>query len=626
MRRLRVLRLLTAGAIGSGIFWIDTFTPLSSAVAVLYVVVLLVAGQALSGRLLWTLAGFCALLSLSSFSLAHGSAPLVSPAQRLVFSLAAIGLTALLVGRNAKSRQMFLTQARLLDITSDALFTRDVHGRVTFWNKGAERLYGWRCEEMIGKEAHEVLASSVSRPISEILDQLLSHGAWEGEISQRCRDGGVRTVWSQWSLETDVGGAPAILETNTDITQLQRAAEALRRSEARYRTIFDTLAISIWEHDFRPVKAALDALRANGVTDMRTYLAQHPDFVRQARAMVRITDVNATALTMMGVAEKSDFFAHLHDFLPETDESFEQCLIAIDEGHPRFESETLVRSRTGEMIPVIVALSFPPGGACLDSIQASVFNLTERRRLQARLDRTRSELDHALRAASLGVLTASIAHEVNQPIAASANGVSAARRWLSQDPPNVAEASEALEDAQRAVERAADVVKGVRALLSRAPVAQTAIAIDALIIDAARFAGRDLDDLDVTLVLEVGASGIQIQGQRLLLQQVMINLMVNGAQAMADSPHSRILTVRTGLDGDHIVIDVLDTGPGFSVETAERAFEAFYSTKPDGMGLGLAICASTVAAHDGAICVIPIGPDQVGGQIRVRLPISRLAV
>lgn len=608
-----------AAGLAMAIFWVDTFTPLSSAVAVLYVVVLLLAGDFLSSWRLWLAALTCAALAMTSFLGVHVRALEWAPTLRFVFSLAAIGATALLVRRNHQARQVLLTQARLLDVTSDALFTRDAEGRVTFWNKGAERLYGWSCDDMLGANAHEVLASTFDRPIEAILAELARDGTWQGEILQRNRDGQACVVLSQWTL--DRPGSGGVLETNTDISALRQASDALRQSEIRYRTIFDTLAISIWEHDFRPVKAALESLREKGVADMRAYLAQNPQFVRDARAMVRITDVNATALRMMGVAEKADFFAHLHDFLPETDESFEQCLIAIDEGHARFESETVVRSRTGEMIPIIVALSFPPNGACLDSIQASVFNLTDRRRLQARLDQARSELDHALRAASIGVLTASIAHEVNQPITAAANAASAARRWLAKDPPDLGEARLAIDDVNRATERAGEVVKGVRSVLAQAPTSLSPLAIDELVGEAARLVGRDLSALGVELKIELSCPQARVRGERILLQQVLVNLLINGAQAMSAGEPSRVLTIRSHHRGGEAVIEILDTGPGFDDETAERAFDAFYTTKPSGMGLGLAICATTLAAHEGGIDILTRAMGAQGGHVRVWLPL-----
>lgn len=618
----RALRLAAAAATAVAVFGIDTFTPLSSAVAVLYVFVLPLAGEALGRRRVWLTAAGCAVLAAASFVLTHGLDPDFATVLRLIFSLAAITVAAVLVCSNLASREALASQARLLDLTADAVLTRDPKGRITFWNKGAEQLYGWTGQEVLGRDLHEVLGSRFEVPLPSAQATLLAVGAWEGEIEQQRRDGATRVVLSRWLLERDPDGGPdTVLETNTDITDLKRTDEALRQSEERYRTIFNTLAIAIWEHDFTPVKAALDELVANGVTDLPAYLGEHPQFAGRVRAMVRITDVNESGLKMMGVSEKADFFEHLDELLPDDDESFGAFLVAMSEGQQRFESQATARTRAGDRIPIVVAITFPHEGACWSRVQASVFNLTEQQRMQERLDRTRAELEHALRAATLGALSASIAHEVNQPVAAASNYTGAARRWLSQDPPNLSEAQQALDKVSVSLERAADVVKGVRALIGRTPTERTRLNVDDLIAGAARVISHELNEHQSSLVLDLQAQGAVLLGDRVLLQQVLINLMVNAAQAMGQAGSEvRRLTVRTRRVDDAVAIEILDTGPGFSVSAAEQAFQAFFSTKSGGMGLGLAICRSTLGAHDGTI-TIHSAPPAAGGHVSLSLPI-----
>ncbi|PXA91038.1 sensor histidine kinase [Caulobacter sp. D4A] len=495
----RRLRLGGAAAIAAAVFVVDTFTPLSSAVAVLYVLVLLLVGEDLPGRRLWAVTLACAALATISFAVAHGRAPHLAPTLRLLVSLAALGVAAFLTGRN------------------------------------------------------------------------------------------------------------------------QQARRTLSLSEARYRTIFNTLAVSIWEHDFRPVQAALDAIRAQGVTDLADHLARHPELVRQIKASVRITDVNATALTMMGVTDKADFFDRLDELLPETDQTFAQFLVAFGEGRRSFETETVVRSRSGELIPVIVALNFPADARGLDRVQASIVNLTERRRLQERLDRARAELEHALRAATLGVLSASIAHEVNQPLAAISNAAGAAQRWLDRDTPDLDEAKDAVADVVTAAAHAAEVVRGIRGLIAHAPAEREPLVVDGLLAASARFVAREVAEHGVELVLEAQAGETVVHGDRVVLQQALVNLMLNGVQAMAGGAVRR-LSVRSAREGDEAVIEITDTGPGFSPEAAERAFDAFYTTKSGGMGLGLAICHSAVAAHDGRIAILP---SDAGARIEIRLPAAQ---
>jgi PAS domain S-box-containing protein len=622
LRASRTLRLSVSAAMACGIFWIDTFTPLGSAVAVLYVLVLLLAGEVLSGRGMWLTAVGCAVLTAISFVHSHWRHPELAPTLRFLVSLAAIAAAAVLSRSNIVSREALAAQARLLDLTADALFTRDTKGRITFWNKGAELLYGWRSQEVLGKDVHETLGSQFEAPLAEVQATLFATGIWEGEIVQRRRDGETRVVLSRWLLEQDPEGGPdAILETNTDITGLKQAVEALRISETRYRTIFNTLAIAIWEHDLTPVKAVLDDLRQEGVSDLRAYVEANPDFVARARAMVRITDVNASGLQMMGVARKEDFFEHLDELLPEGDQAFGEFLLAMDDGRPRFESEAVVRTREGELIPIVVAITFPTEGAGWSRVQASVFNLTERRRMQERLDNARAELEHALRAATLGVLSASIAHEVNQPVAAASNYAGAARRWLAQSPPNVAEADQALRDVSLSLSRVADVVKSVRALIGRTPTERTSLVVDELIADAGRMIARELAEHQATLVLDLQSGDAAMVGDRVLLQQTIINLMVNGLQAMGQAKGPRRLSVGARRSGDEVVVVIADTGPGFTPDAAEQAFDPFFSTKAGGMGLGLAICRSTIAAHDGFITIRPT-PQAPGGHVELRLPLA----
>jgi PAS domain S-box-containing protein len=614
--------LAAALGLAAGIFLIDTFTELSSAIAVLYVLVLLIAGEVLSERRIVHVAAVCGLLTALSFVLTHGRDVEVPALLRFIFSLAVLGVTAVLIHRNARARRTLQAQARLLDITRDAIFTCDVSGKIAFWNRGAESLYGWTAKEALGQDPQALLKSSLPQALRDIEATLAATGQWEGEFDQVRRDGQLLTVLSRWSLERNgAGRGGLILQSNTDVTARNQAAEQLRQSEIRYRTIFETLAISIWEHDFRPVKVALDTLRAQGVTDLGAYLAEHPRFVEDTRALINVTDVNQTALNMMGIGNKSDFFTRLVDFLPEGDDSFASFLVAFFEGRSRFEAETKVRTPSGEMIPVIVTFNLPQDQAGLARVQASVLDITERRRMQERLEIARSELEQALRAATLGQLSASIAHEVNQPIAAARAFAEAGLRWLSRDPPDVEEARLALQDVVLAARRTSEVIKRVRDLLKNTPSQSAPVSIDPMTGEAVRLIRSELAQHAVGLELDLQAPNAVLAGDRVLLQQTLINLMTNSVQAMAAFDGAeRSLKVRTRVENDLGVIEIEDNGPGFTPEAAGRAFEAFYTTKSQGMGLGLAICRSTIEAHEGRMAIL----DRKGGAtVRLELPLAQ---
>lgn len=394
----------------------------------------------------------------------------------------------------------------------------------------------------------------------------------------------------------------------------------LRESEGRYRTIFDSLAVSIWEHDFRPVQAAIDALRAKGVQDLAGYIEANPQFVRDTRRLVRITDVNETAVRLMKVKTRTDFFTHLHEFLPETDDSFAECILAIDERRPLFQAETRVMARDGEQLDIIVAIGFPPNGR-LDRVPASIVNITESRRMEAVIVQTRNQLERAQRAAALGQLSASIAHEINQPLSAIRSFADAACRWLRHDPPDVGEAGFALQNVVEAVHHADQVIRGVRKLTGKARPEVEQVALDGLLRDCAVLMQREVSNHKARLTLRLDAAQVHVAVDRVLIQQVMANIISNALQAMEDTPEcSRLVVITSRMAQDGVEVCVSDTGPGWPSNGVDLAFEAFQTTKAQGMGLGLSISRSAIEAHQGTITV---GTAPGGGAtVTFTLPIA----
>jgi PAS domain S-box-containing protein len=285
-------------------------------------------------------------------------------------------------------------QARLLDLTHDTVFVRDMNDVITYWNRGAEALYGWSGGEAVGKVSHQLTQTIFPAPLDQINEELLRTGRWEGELVHARRDGTRVVVASRWSLQRDQSGRPtAILETNNDVTEGKRAEAQLRHSEGRYRHIFQAAGVSIWEEDFSEVKAVIDDLKARGVTDFRAYLAAHPDFVRRAAAMVKIVDVNDTTLTLLEARSKDELLVSLEKiFLPETQEAFAAELIAIAEGRTRFEAETVLRTLQGKRLSVLFTIAFPAGSATLDRVLVSIMDITERKRLDNELRRSQAYL------------------------------------------------------------------------------------------------------------------------------------------------------------------------------------------------------------------------------------------
>jgi PAS domain S-box-containing protein len=285
-------------------------------------------------------------------------------------------------------------QTRLLDLTHDTVFVRDMNDVITYWNRGAEALYGWSRDEAVGKITHQLMHTIFPAPLDEINEELLRTDRWEGELVHTKGDGTQVVVASRWSLQRDELGRPsAILETNNDVTERKLAEAELRDSEGRYRHIFQSAGVSIWEEDFSEVKAAIDDLKAQGITDFREYLATHPDFVLRAIAMVKIIDVNDTTLTLLEARSKDELLVSLDRiFLPETQETFAAELIAIAEGRTRFEAETVLRTMEGTRLSVLFTIAFPADSAALDSVLVSIMDITERKRLDNELRRSQAYL------------------------------------------------------------------------------------------------------------------------------------------------------------------------------------------------------------------------------------------
>ena len=277
-------------------------------------------------------------------------------------------------------------------------------------------------------------------------------------------DGTQVVVAGRWSLQRDERQQPlAILETNNDITERKRAEAELRESERRYRHIFQSTGVSIWEEDFSQVKIAIDDLKARGVQDFRQYLAAHPEFVEQAISMVKILDVNEATVELFGARDKQELLVSLDKiFTPETQEIFAGELIALAEGRTWFESQTSLQTLKGDRISVVFTITFPAEPAKLNSVLVSIMDITEQKRAEEALRHAQAELAHVTRVTTLGELTSSIAHEVNQPLAAVVNNASACLRWLAAH--NLEEARQSAELIIADSHRAGEIISRIRAL------------------------------------------------------------------------------------------------------------------------------------------------------------------
>jgi len=267
--------------------------------------------------------------------------------------------------------------------------------------------------------------------------------------------------------------------------------------------------------------------------------------------------------------------------------------------------------KDGSRAPVLV------GAASLENetyAVAFVLDLNERKRAEAearesehRYREIQRELAHANRVATMGQLTASIAHEVNQPIAATVTNAHAGLRWLRAQRPDIEEARQAFGRIVENGNRAGEVISRIRALIKKAPPRKDGVMINDAILEVVALTHGEAVKNSVSVRTQL-AEGLPIiegdrEGDRVQLQQVILNLVINAIEAMSEMNEAprELLLITEKAEPDGVLVAVRDSGPGLAPEALERLFDAFYTTKPDGMGMGLSICRSIIEAHGGRL-------------------------
>ncbi|HXM35636.1 MAG TPA: sensor histidine kinase, partial [Pyrinomonadaceae bacterium] len=241
---------------------------------------------------------------------------------------------------------------------------------------------------------------------------------------------------------------------------------------------------------------------------------------------------------------------------------------------------------------------------------------SEQRLLDAQM-----ELARATRVTMLGELTASIAHEVNQPLGAVVNAAAACRRWLDGDTPNLDEARLAVDWIIKEGNRASEVIRRVRALANKTEIEKVPLDINDVVKEVIALVQREVDSQRVSLRIELAPALPMIPGDRVQLQQLIINLVMNGIEAMQSiTDRPRELVIRSGQDETQVLVSVTDCGVGISAENADRLFNAFFTTKSSGMGMGLSICRSIVEAHGGRLWATANVPH--GATFHFTLPVN----
>lgn len=373
--------------------------------------------------------------------------------------------------------------------------------------------------------------------------------------------------------------------------ELQNSNQALQTSEARWKAVYESSAAGILLLD--PEGAVLST--------------------------------NPAFQTMTGYSEPELLHLNIENLTPPEErlQSRRRISRLVESGGSEYHIERRYLCCSGEYIWANSSVSLMSArDAEPPVILLIIDNITDKRNAQFALDQLQQELVHVARTATVGELAAFIAHEVNQPLSAIMTNANAGSRWLASSTPNLEEAKEAFSRISRDSDRAAEIIRMVRSFLKRNEPERKRVDIEALLRDLELILKARTHASGIRLSINVMADLPDVYGDVVQLQQLLVNLAMNAIEAMESQPaHDDGLTLTVSADDGQrgILIHVADTGPGIDPETDIQVFEAFFTTKKEGLGMGLAICRTITEAHEGRIW-IECHPSGRGSVFVIQLP------
>jgi PAS domain S-box-containing protein len=483
----------------------------------------------------------------------------------------------------------------IIDTALDAVVTMDTHGKVTSWNKQAEIIFGWNPAETVGRHMADMIIPEQHRTAhARGLRHFLATG--EGPIlRRRIEITAIRRSGVEFPVELEV--VPMKLGQHwifsafiRDITESKLAEEKLRQSELNLRQMTETIPEMLWS---ATPDGAIDYCNA------------------------RVLDyAGLSGGEIMG----SGWTTLLHP--DDVDQASRDWMSSVTTGAPyQIEVRALRASDRTYRWCVMSALPLLDQQGRILKWYGTVVDMHDWKQAQEDLRNTQAELAHMTRVMTMGELAASIAHEVNQPLAAIIASGDSCTAWLANDPPNLDRARAASARMIQAATQASDIVQRTRAFFKKASSAMVTLEINEAIEEALQLIRGEILRKDVSLYTRLDRHLPKVSGDRVQLEQVILNLIMNGMDAMAaDSQPKQLVIQSTWKEPGDILVSVADTGPGIPAEHMDKMFNPFFTTKPEGMGMGLSISRSLIEAHGGRLWVTPNQPR--GAVFHFALPVT----
>ncbi len=460
------------------------------------------------------------------------------------------------------------------------------------------------------EDSTEIYARAVTAAIGR-------KSSYKTETRLRRQDGSEFDVLFTAAFPNEGLAQGALLVGVIDISQQVAATAELARSETRYRNLFHDMPIALWQIDARALTPVLGALKQQGVTDLDAHMDAHPELLEHALQIVQVEGVNRRTVELFGGRSEADFLGPVARFWRACPETFRRSLVARYAGELTHSEETRVVGLDGRVSDIHYTIAFP---GLLSEFGISIIgaiDIGDRLAAQADLRTLQNEFAHAARVSMLGELTASIAHEVNQPLAAISTNAAASLRWIDRPEPEIEKVRALTARIGDDARRAAEVIARVRSMATKQAGERSQLNLRELVEEAQIFLKHELQAREARVANHV-PPGLHVGADRTQLQQVMVNLIMNAVQASAPLGPPWITIDADEVEG-MLELTVADNGPGLG-DGVGNLFTSFFTTKTDGLGLGLPICRSIVEAHGGAISAA--NARDGGAVFTIRLPLD----